>query len=139
MSGLWELNCVVWNFSLFQCNIRKIMTLPFKKTIDHWVAPMPFRKMKPLAINPQSFIKRHWSFYILSVPRDDEIRVQNIQFGGFEREKGNTMFSVNCTWTGPAFNFTLRSYEVEYELSGYTSGNPTVRINVVWWLSFMVQ
>ena len=65
------------------------------------------------------------------MPRDDEIRVENLQFGGFVREKGNTTFSVNCTWTEPAFNFTLLSYEVVYELSGYTSGKPTVRINVV--------
>ena len=65
------------------------------------------------------------------MPRDVEIRVQNIQFGGFVRDKGNTTFSVNCSWTGPVFNFTLHSYEVEYELSGYTTGKPTVRINVV--------
>ena len=70
-------------------------------------------------------------FCVLSVPRDDDIRVQNIQFGRFVLDKGNTTFSVNCTWTGPVFNFTLRYYEVVYELSGYTFGKPSVRINVV--------
>ncbi|KAJ7358906.1 hypothetical protein OS493_020744, partial [Desmophyllum pertusum] len=51
--------------------------------------------------------------------------VKNIKFV-FIRENGSSTFSVNVTWTGPVFNFTFRSYDIVYELSGYTD-KPTDR------------
>ncbi|RMX40807.1 hypothetical protein pdam_00006542 [Pocillopora damicornis] len=36
----------------------------------------------------------------------------------------------NITAPGPVFNFTLISYNIEYELTGYQSNRPTVQINV---------
>lgn len=75
---------------------------------------------------------------MLLVPGDDDIKVQNLKFGEFVREKGSSTFSVNFTWTEPVFNFTFRSYDIVYELSGYTADKPIIRINAVWQLSFML-
>ena len=72
-----------------------------------------------------------WSFFFLSlVPPDSDVRVKNIQVGKFVPEPGNRTFSLNLSWTGPAFNFTFRSYEVVYELTGYNAEKPVVK-NVV--------
>ena len=67
---------------------------------------------------------------MFSVPRDDDVMVKNIKFV-FIRENGSSTFSVNVTWTGPVFNFTFRSYDIVYELSGYTDKPTDRRKNVV--------
>ena len=61
--------------------------------------------------------KDKYVFLVLLVPSDEEVKVRRILDGKFLRERGNTTFSVNFTWTGPLFNFTLHAYEITYELS----------------------
>lgn len=69
-----------------------------------------------------------WSFFFLSlVPPDNDVIVKNIQVGKFVPEPGNSTFSLNLSWTGPAFNFTFRSYEVVYELTGYNAEKPVLK------------
>ena len=65
--------------------------------------------------------KDKYVFLVLLVPSDEEVKVRRILDGKFLRERGNTTFSVNFTWTGPLFNFTLRAYEFTYELTGYSA------------------
>ncbi|CAH3014403.1 unnamed protein product, partial [Porites evermanni] len=55
------------------------------------------------------------------VPSDKEVEVGRIHVGTFLREEEKSTFSVNFTWPGPLFNFTLRAYEFSYELTGCIS------------------
>lgn len=71
---------------------------------------------------------------MFAVPSNDDTEIKSLKFGEFVRELGTSRYSINVTWTGPVFNFTLISYNIEYELTGYQSNRPTVQINVVWWL-----
>lgn len=64
------------------------------------------------------------------VPSNDDTEIKSLKFGEFVRELGTSRYSINVTWTGPVFNFTLISYNIEYELTGYQSNRPTVQINV---------
>ena len=59
--------------------------------------------------------------FVLLVPPDEEVKVRHILVGTFLREEGKNTFTVNFTWTGPLFNFTLRAYEFTYELTGYSA------------------
>ena len=71
---------------------------------------------------------------MFAVPSNDDTEIKSLKFGEFVRELGTSRYSINVTWTGPVFNFTLISYNIEYELMGYQSNRPAVQINVVWWL-----
>lgn len=64
------------------------------------------------------------------LPSDEEVKVRRILDGKFLRERGNSTFSVNFTWTGPLFNFTLHAYEITYELTGYGANETIVHGNV---------
>lgn len=75
--------------------------------------------------------KDKYVFLVLLVPSDEEVKVNRILDGKFLRERGNTTFSVNFTWTGPLFNFTLHAYEITYELTGYGANETIVHGNVV--------
>ena len=69
---------------------------------------------------------------MFAVPSNDDTEIKSLKFGEFVRELGTSRYSINVTWTGPVFNFTLIFYNIEYELTGYQSNRPTVQINVVW-------
>ena len=83
----------------------------------------------------------HYFFFYSGflVALDDDVRVRNLKFGDFEPENGNDTFSVNVSWTGPAFNVTFRSYDVVYELAGYTTEKPMVEKNVVRQFKFNIN
>ncbi|XP_022799051.1 uncharacterized protein LOC111337088 [Stylophora pistillata] len=65
------------------------------------------------------------------VPSDRDTAIKNLKLGEFVRELGTSRYSVNVTWTGPVFNFTLVAYNIAYEFSGYQLDAPTVRITRV--------
>ena len=75
--------------------------------------------------------KDKYIFFVLLVPSDEEVKVRRILVGTFLREEGKSTFSVNFTWTGPLFNFTLRAYEFSYELTGCISSETIFHGNVV--------
>ena len=68
---------------------------------------------------------------MFAVPSNDDTEIKSLRFGEFVRELGTSRYSINVTWTGPAFNFTCIYYNIEYELTGYQSNRPAVQINVV--------
>ena len=65
------------------------------------------------------------------VPTDNDVKVRNIKVGEFVQEEGNSTFSVNISWTGPVFNFTLYGYHFTYELTGYKKHAIMIKGNVV--------
>ena len=62
---------------------------------------------------------------VLLVPIVEGIKVKNMLVGDFVPEQGMNTFSVNFSWTGPAFSVTFRSFFFTYELTGYNANKTT--------------
>lgn len=82
-------------------------------------------------ITSANVLKTNIYIFVLLGSSEEEVKVRQIFFGKFLREQGKSTFSVNFTWTGPLFNFTLRAYEVSYELTGYSASETIVHGKVV--------